>query len=71
MAADIEKLKKEIDELERQIEAHPFGGLLDRSRQEQLLRKLKKKRKELASLEKAQAKPAGGKSPKAKKSAKS
>jgi len=70
MAADIEKLKKEIEELERQIKAHPFGGLFDRNRQEQLFRKLKKKRKELASLEKTEAKPAGGKSPKAKKSAK-
>jgi hypothetical protein len=70
MATDIEKLKKEIEELERQIEAHPFGGLLDRNRQEQLFRKLKKKRKELAGLEKTKgAKPVRGKAAGKKKSA--
>jgi hypothetical protein len=71
MATDIEKLKKEIEELERQIEAHPFGGLLDRNRQEQLYRKLKKKRKELAVLEKPpEPKPARAKTPRKKKPAK-
>lgn len=53
----IGKLKKEIEELERQISANPFGGLFDRNRIDQLYRKLKKKKKELAALEKPEAGP--------------
>jgi len=47
----IEKLRHEIEELEKQIAAHPFEGLYDRKRSDQLQHKLKKKRKELAQLE--------------------
>jgi hypothetical protein len=49
----IEKLKRDIEELERQIDANPFGGLFDKQRMERLRKKLKKRRKELATLEKA------------------
>jgi len=58
MTVIIEKLKKEIEDLEKQLEVHPFGGLFDRNRQDQLFRKLKKKRKELADVEKQLAQPA-------------
>jgi hypothetical protein len=51
MAHDIEHLKREIDALEKQISSHPFEGLFDRKRMDQLQDKLKKKRKELARLE--------------------
>jgi len=54
----IEKLKKEIEDLEKQLEANPFGGLFARNRQDQLYHRLKKKRKELAELEKRLAEPA-------------
>lgn len=47
MTDQIEQLKHEIEELERQIAAHPFGGLFDRKRADQLYHRLKKKRKEL------------------------
>lgn len=50
MAHDIEHLKREIDALEKQISSHPFEGLFDRKRMDQLQDKLKKKRKELALL---------------------
>lgn len=51
MAHDIEHLKREIDALEKQISSHPFEGLFDRKRLDQLQDKLKKKRKELARLQ--------------------
>lgn len=51
MAHDIERLKREIEELEKQIASHPFEGLFDRKRADQLQDKLKKKRKELARLQ--------------------
>ena len=51
MAHDIEHLKREIEELERQITSHPFEGLFDRKRLDQMQDKLKKKRKELTRLE--------------------
>ncbi len=51
MAHDIEHLKREIDALEKQISSHPFEGLFDRKRLDQLQDKLRKKRKELARLE--------------------
>lgn len=53
----IEKLVKEIEELERQISSNPFGGLFDRGRMDKLYRKLTKKKKELASLQKSEAPP--------------
>ena len=62
MAETIEKLKKQIEELERQLEANPFGGLFNKDRLDQIYRKLKKKRKQLAELEKPKAKPAKKKS---------
>ncbi len=48
MDSVVQKLLKEIEELERQIEAHPFGSLFDKKRSDQLYQKLRKKRKELA-----------------------
>jgi len=51
----IEKLEKEIEELERQIGSNPFGGLFDRGRMDILYRKLKKKKKELTSLQNSQS----------------
>lgn len=50
MADQIEKLKHEIVELERQM-ARPFGGLLDRKQVDMTYKRLKKKRKELARLD--------------------
>ena len=50
MTENIERLKREIEELERQIASHPFEGLFDRKRLDQLQDRLKKKRKELARL---------------------
>ena len=50
MDSVVEKLLKEIEELERQIAAHPFGGLFDKKRSDQLYQKLRKKRKELANM---------------------
>lgn len=47
MTDQSEQLKHEIEELERQIAAHPFEGLFDRKRADQLYHRLKKKRKEL------------------------
>ena len=51
MAHNIEHLRREIEELERQISSHPFEGLFDRKRLDQMHDKLKKKRKELSRLE--------------------
>jgi hypothetical protein len=51
MTENTEHLKREIEELERQIASHPFEGLFDRKRLDQLQDRLKKKRKELARLE--------------------
>jgi hypothetical protein len=51
MNEHVEQLKHEIEELERQIAAHPFDNLFDRKRSDQLYHKLKKKRKELAAAE--------------------
>ena len=50
MTENLERLKREIEELERQIASHPFEGLFDRKRLDQLQDRLKKKRKELARL---------------------
>ena len=61
MTADIEKLKREIEDLEKQLEANPFGGLFNKDRLDQIYRKLKKKRKELARLEKRPTESASGK----------
>ncbi len=60
-ASAIDKLKKEIEDIEKQLAANPFGGLFDKARMEKLHKKLKKKRKELAVLEKEQVQPAGKK----------
>lgn len=54
----IDKLKKEIEELEKQLAASPFGGLFDKGRMDKLHKKLKKKRKELAVLEPEPDQPA-------------
>lgn len=51
METVVEKLRKEIEELESQIAAHPFEGLFDKKRSDQMYQKLKKKRRELAKLE--------------------
>jgi hypothetical protein len=47
----VEKLRREIEELERQIASHPFEGLFDKKRSDQMYQKLRKKRKELARAE--------------------
>ena len=57
-ATAIDKLNKEIEDIEKQLAANPFGGLFDKQRMEKLRKKLKKKRKELAALEAETAKPA-------------
>lgn len=49
--SDIEKLQREIEELERQIAAHPFEGLFNRKHADQLYHKLKKRRKQLAQMQ--------------------
>ena len=51
MNGHVEKLKREVEELERQIASHPFESLFDRKRADQLYHKLKKKRKELTEAE--------------------
>lgn len=57
---NIEKLRKEVEDLERQLAGNPFGDLFDRTRVDQVRKKLKKKRKELAALEPADTSPASG-----------
>ncbi|MEW5702706.1 MAG: hypothetical protein AB1792_10820 [Candidatus Zixiibacteriota bacterium] len=51
MTDQIEQIKREIAELERQIAAHPFESLFDKKRADQLYHRLKKKRKELERAE--------------------
>jgi len=53
MDTNVERLRREIEELERQIAAHPFEGLFDKKRADQLYQKLKKKRRELERTEAA------------------
>lgn len=50
MQETIDKIKAEIEDLERQL-ARPFGGLFDKKQEDHLYHRLKKKRKELARLE--------------------
>jgi hypothetical protein len=49
----IEKLREEIERLEAEYERAGFGKMLDRTKQEHLYQKLKKKRKELKELQKS------------------
>jgi len=49
----IEKLKEEIEKLEEEYDRANFGNMFDRSKQDTLYKKIKKKKKELKSLEKA------------------
>ena len=51
MDTNVERLRREIEELERQIAARPFGGLFDKKRADQMYQKLKKKRRELERTE--------------------
>ena len=53
MDTNVERLRREIEELERQIAAHPFEGLFDKKRADQMYQKLKKKRRELEREESA------------------
>lgn len=52
MSTDIEKLRAEIETLEKQLDSKHFSGLFDRKGQDQKLKKLKKLRKQLKELEK-------------------
>ena len=47
----IEKLRQEIEKLEEEHNRANFGNMLDRSKQDSLYKKLKKKKKELKALE--------------------
>jgi esterase/lipase len=47
----IEKLRQEIERLEAQHEQANFGSMFDRSKQNQLYKKIKKKKKELKAFE--------------------
>ena len=47
----IEKLRQEIERLEAQYEQANFGSMFDRSKQNQLYKKIKKKKKELKTLD--------------------
>ncbi len=49
----IEKLRQEIESLEQEYERANFGSMFDKSKQDTLYKKLKKKRKELKKLEEA------------------
>lgn len=49
----IEKLKEEIERLEEEFDRANFGNMFNRSKQDSLYQKLKKKKKELKTLEKA------------------
>ena len=51
MTAEIEKLRAEVERLERELEANHFGGLFDTKNRDHRLKKLKKLRKQLAALE--------------------
>jgi len=46
-----EHLRQEIERLEAQHEQANFGSMFDRSKQSQLYKKIKKKKKELKTLE--------------------
>ncbi len=49
---EIEKLKKEIEELELQLEKNRFGGIFERNARVRQEKKLAKLRKALENLEK-------------------
>jgi Skp family chaperone for outer membrane proteins len=53
VSTEIDKLRTEIETLEKQLDSRHFSGLFDRKRQEQHLKKLKKLRKQLKEMEKA------------------
>lgn len=48
---EIEKLRQEIESLEEEYDRANFGNLFDKSKQDTLYKKLRKKRKELKQLE--------------------
>lgn len=52
----IERLKEEIERLEEEYNRANFGNMFDRSKQDILYKKLKKKKKELETLEKTSLK---------------
>jgi hypothetical protein len=56
MTADIEKLRAEIEILEKQLETGHFRRLFDPRGQDHELKRLKKMRKQLTEMEKAQKK---------------
>lgn len=47
----IEKLKSEIEKLEKEYNRANFGRMFDKSKQSHIYKKLKKRRKELKELE--------------------
>ena len=51
MQEKIEKLKEEIERLEKLIDKNHFGGLLDRQQSDKNYNRLKKLRRELKELE--------------------
>ena len=50
----IEKLRQEIEKLEEEYERANFGNMFNKSKQDSLYKKLKKKRKELKALEESE-----------------
>ncbi len=52
----IEKLREELDHLEKQYDEANFGNMFDPSKQDKLYKKIKKKRRELKQLESSVAK---------------
>ena len=49
----VEKLRDEIEQLEEQYNQANFGNMFDPTRQEKLYKKIKKKKRDLAQLEKS------------------
>ena len=47
-----EKIEKEIEELEKQLEKNPFGGIFDKGGRKKQENKLKKLKKSLVELTK-------------------
>jgi len=50
--SEIDGVKKEIEELEKQLEKNPFGGIFDKGGKKKLENKLKKLNKKLEELSK-------------------
>ena len=52
----VEKLRDEIEQLEEQYDQANFGNMFDPTKQDKLYKKIKKKKRDLAQLEKSMQK---------------